>query len=249
MRSPTQIMPSTSPKTTTTILDTLRQSLDRVLTTLNQKWTETPLSIEPLGPISIDDERRSFLLGGPNDLSIEVRLAAFDVDDDRIEVQVKVDDGPIHRFTSDASRGTATQAGAGHDLDKKVSAVLRREIEPRLGQQPGPRASDERDEYVPQMDLDRKGSIQRVNTAAQSVLEYTSKDEIEPNFFSHVDGHNLRRVMRDLAQMVSEGMNRARWLLRLQTGNNRWRWFRVLTRNKLRTRGVIRLYLRPLDRH
>lgn len=53
--------------------------------------------------------------------------------------------------------------------------------------------------------------------------------------------------MRDLALMVSHRKQRARWLLRLRTGNGRWRWYRLYARNHLDEQdGAIRVRLRPL---
>jgi len=95
--------------------------------------------------------------------------------------------------------------------------------------------------------LDRDGTIQHANKPALRALEYAPDEEIEPCFFSHVHGRNLRRVMRDLAHMVSHRTQRVRWLLRLRTGNGRWRWYRAFARNHLdRSDSLIRVQLRPL---
>jgi len=57
----------------------------------------------------------------------------------------------------------------------------------------------------------------------------------------------MRRVMQDLANMVSRGKQRAQWLLRLRTGNERWRWYRVAVENNLgRQDDHIRIRLRPV---
>ena len=101
--------------------------------------------------------------------------------------------------------------------------------------------------HTPILKVDRKGTIQDLNKPARRALEYSSDASIDRCFFSHVHGHNLRRVMRDLAHMVSHRKQRARWLLRLQTGNGRWRWYRTIARNCLdRPEGVIQMHLRPL---
>jgi len=65
-------------------------------------------------------------------------------------------------------------------------------------------------------------------------------------FFSHVHRRNIQRVMRDLADMVSRGKQRTRWLLRLRTGNDRWRWYRAEVRNRLREDEQILVRLRSL---
>lgn len=82
--------------------------------------------------------------------------------------------------------------------------------------------------------LDREGDIQFLTRAARATLEYTSDDRVDECFFAHVHKRNMQRVMRDLADMVCRGKQRARWLLRLRTGNGRWRWYRASAQNRLR---------------
>ncbi len=97
------------------------------------------------------------------------------------------------------------------------------------------------------LQLDRDGTIRHANEPARRALEYAPDETMEPCFFSHVHGRNLRRVMRDLAHMVSHRTQRARWLLRLRTGNGRWRWYRAFARNHLdRGNSLIHVQLRPL---
>jgi PAS fold. len=108
-------------------------------------------------------------------------------------------------------------------------------------------ASKSESPHVPVLALDREGTIQYSNKPARRALEYSSDASIEPCFFSHVHGRNLQRVMRDLAHMVSHRKKRARWLLRLRTGNGRWRWYRAIARNHLdHSDAVIQVHLRPL---
>lgn len=95
--------------------------------------------------------------------------------------------------------------------------------------------------------LDKSGTIQDLNEPGRRALEYSADASVNSCFFSHVHGRNLRRVMRDLALMVSHRKQRARWLLRLRTGNGRWRWYRLAARNHLdENDGAIRIRLRPL---
>jgi PAS domain-containing protein len=94
--------------------------------------------------------------------------------------------------------------------------------------------------------LDREGTIQSVTPAARNVLEYAPDAHFDECFFSHVHKRNLRRVMHDLADMVCRGKRRAQWLVRLRTGNNRWRWYRVAVQNRLGDHGHVRLRLRQL---
>ena len=87
--------------------------------------------------------------------------------------------------------------------------------------------------HIPILTLDRDGNIQSLTRAARAALEYAPDDRIDECFFSHVHKRNMRRVMRDLAHIVCRGKQRAQWLLRLRTGNNRWRWYRASARNHL----------------
>jgi hypothetical protein len=58
----------------------------------------------------------------------------------------------------------------------------------------------------------------------------------------------LKRVMRDLAHMVSRRKQQARWLLRLRTGNERWRWYRATAKNHLDdSEDAVQILLRPLS--
>lgn len=101
--------------------------------------------------------------------------------------------------------------------------------------------------HVPVLALDRQGTIQHLNKPARRALEYRSDATVDDCFFSHVHGRNLRRVMRDLAHMVGHRKQRARWLLRLRTGNGRWRWYRAIARNRLdQSNSLIQVHLRPL---
>ena len=94
--------------------------------------------------------------------------------------------------------------------------------------------------------MDEEWRITALNEAARRVLDCDSVESYDSNFFAHVHGRNLRRVMRDLARMVRHDLRRARWLLRLQTGADRWRWFRVNVRNRLASEGEIQLRLHPV---
>lgn len=88
-------------------------------------------------------------------------------------------------------------------------------------------------QHLPVLTLDREGNIQTVTSAARTMLEYSADESIDSCFFAHVHQRNMHRVMRDLAHMVSHGKQRAQWLLRLRTGNHRWRWYRAAVQNDL----------------
>jgi PAS domain-containing protein len=101
--------------------------------------------------------------------------------------------------------------------------------------------------HVPVLTLDREGNIQSLTRAARQALEYSSDTDLDECFFAHVHKHNMRRVMQDLADMVSRGKQRTQWLLRLQTGNGRWRWYRASVQNNLgHQTDHIQVRLRPL---
>lgn len=87
--------------------------------------------------------------------------------------------------------------------------------------------------HRPVLTLDRDGNIQSLTRAARSILEYSPDDRVDECFFSHVHKRNMRRVMQDLAHMVCRGKQQAQWLLRLRTGNDRWRWYRASAENQL----------------
>jgi PAS domain-containing protein len=113
------------------------------------------------------------------------------------------------------------------DVRKAVTTFLPDEPErERDGGTTGP-LSSEVPPYVPMLLLSEDGTIQDLTEGARRLLKYPPDASIEPLFFSHVHGQNLRRVMQDLAQMASRRKQRTRWLLRLQTGNGRWRWYRA----------------------
>jgi len=100
---------------------------------------------------------------------------------------------------------------------------------------------------VPIIGLDREGTIQSLTVAARRALAYADEAPIDPCFFAHVHASNQHRVMQDLADMVVRGKQQERWLLRLRTGNGRWRWYRAFVRSELGGEADrIRVHLRPL---
>lgn len=101
--------------------------------------------------------------------------------------------------------------------------------------------------HIPILTLDREGNIEALTPAARRLLEYSDDAPLDECFFTHVHKRNMNRVMRDLADMVSRGKQRTQWLLRLQTGNDRWRWYRASVQNNLgRQEDHIRVRLRSL---
>ncbi len=95
------------------------------------------------------------------------------------------------------------------------------------------RFQDSAGEALPLIVLDREGNICNLTRTARHLLEYSQGTTIDECFFSHVHKRNMHRVMKNLADMVSRGKQQAEWLVRLYTGNNRWRWYRVEVQNHL----------------
>jgi len=225
------------------LLDTLHRALHHALTFLTQKWENVPLALKPKESLTQNSSRRSFLVEGPEGLSVEVSFAVFLLGDDTYEIYVEIEDGPTRRFTYAPEDGASPPKDTSH-LERSVTSFLLREIEPRLSQVSVPSSSDASPQ-VPRLRLNREGLIQDGNAAARRTLEHGPDDDLQSTFFSYVHGRNLRRVMRDLAHMVNHGVQRARWLLRLRTGADRWRWYRATARNRLPSEDAILVSLRP----
>ena len=77
----------------------------------------------------------------------------------------------------------------------------------------------------PHLVVDSLGSIVEVSSLANRLLEFSDQHNEARCFFSLVHGKNLYQVMRDVADMFCHGRRNAKWMLRLRTGRNRWRWF------------------------
>ena len=226
------------------IHDELQESLQHVMTALEQQWEDASLRLRSQVTPGTRGAERAFQLEGANELSVQIRFGVYPLGDGTYEVYVEIEDGPTCRFTCDPV-GKKTETGRA-ELGRKVTAALIKEIEPRIGQQGADPSTDGTGRPEPRLVLDQEGAIQKFNEAARDVLDYSDEETVEPNFFTHVHGRNLRRVMRDLAQMVSRDRQRARWLLRLRTGSDRWRWYRVTVLNRLPSVGEIQMHLHPV---
>lgn len=104
---------------------------------------------------------------------------------------------------------------------------------PRSSEQPSvwKRFQDERDMApFPLLVLDASATIRQVTPSACRLLHHSEHALENKYFLSMVHGRNMQRVMRDLAHLVHRRMQTASWLLRLQTGSGRWRWYRALVR-------------------
>lgn len=87
--------------------------------------------------------------------------------------------------------------------------------------------------HGPVLVLNGEGSLLHLSDAARTLLEYRPDQSIEPCFFAHVHGRNHYQVMRDVADMVCYGRQFTTWLLRLRTGQGRWRWYKAHVQNDL----------------
>jgi len=246
----------------TRLLRLLRRSLEHAVTALGRKWDGHSFSTRRVEsrddapsprtaaehPVRLGRHRRwesgpthFHQVDGPGRLSLLVRFSvARAPEEDPRRVRVGVEDGPTVHYTI---RPETSETAA---LSRKVTAFLLRELERHFGAL-SPTSSSASSPKKAKLALNREGEIRHLTPRARALLDYEDPGSVDPNFFSHVDGHNLRRVMRDLAEMVSGEKQSARWLLRLQTAGGRWRWFRAAVQNKLRARGAIELTLRPLS--
>ena len=100
----------------------------------------------------------------------------------------------------------------------------------------------------PVMALDRNGTIRATTRAARQLLENRADASHEGSIFAHVHAKHQDRIMHDLADLVCRGKQRARWLVRMRTGNGRWRWYRVSAYNHLadETEDCIFIHLRSV---
>lgn len=231
------------------VFDELHTSLDYVTTVLNEKWADTPLSVSSLNSGSTTASQRTFLLETADGVSTKVRISAFPFGENTYEVYVDIADGPTRRFTHSLPENSVSGLPPSSQLGRSVSSFLLQEIEPQFDPSPTENLpAVNSTPSIPHIHLDREGKIEDLNAPARRALGYSEKDLPEHNFFSFVHRRNMRQVMRDLAQMVNHGMTRARWLLRLRSGGERWTWYRATVRNRLRTDGTILITLQPFGR-
>lgn len=230
------------------LLDELQEALSHVVTALGEDLEDGPLRVRPAGFPARSRSERVYQIEGPDDFVVRVRFGVYPLGDGTYEVYVDLDEGPTCRFTCDATGGRSETAEERSKLGRKVAAALFREIEPHLGPRTrcGSSTGESTSKSLPLLVLDREGVIVRMNEQARTVMEDEEGPSRNPNFLSRVHGQNLRRVFRDLARMVQNEMQRARWLLRLEAGSGRWRWYRAEVLNRLETDGTIRVHLHGL---
>lgn len=219
------------------------QVLDRIHETLRRDFADAEekegrlSSVIRIDAHSADAAKASFYVEVAGTVTLRALCSIARCGAEQFEVRVAIEEGTTRCFSVDVGDSQSTP-----QIGRTVSALLLNEADRR-------RESALRDvpPHVPLIELNRKGDIERMNGGARRALEYASNDTVDPCFFSHVHARNLWRVMRDVAYMVSQKMQRARWLVRLRTGTGRWRWYRGMVENHLYgppTR--IQVLLRPL---
>lgn len=228
------------------ILDPVGQSLPHLVSELSPSTEHAP-SLKPLGGSGSEDVRREFLIDGPEDISFRIEIELFSVDENFCDLYVDVEDGDSRHFMCDVEEGKPARDALDR-LIRAIAVFVLSEVEQRRIQHSSPQPSlSEVSPDVPLLILDENGTIENLTQEARQVFEHSPDEPIERNFFSHIHGQNLQRVMRDVARMVSDRKKRAQWLLRIRTGNRRWRWCRALAENHLhQPEESIRVLLRPL---
>lgn len=103
-------------------------------------------------------------------------------------------------------------------------------------------------QYIPVLVLNREGFIECLTTAARQLMEYRPGQRIQLPFLSHVHRRNMYRIMRDLEEMILHGRRKASWLLRLKTGQERWRWYKAMAERRPQgsSENAITVLLKPL---
>lgn len=241
-------MPTTTLNTSAWILEELHRELNQVLLELDSD-NKITFFLEDRGTLTPEVARGFFLVEGPEEVSIQAKCTIMQVEEAGYEMHLDLQNGPIHCFNfPPANYGGENSEPAALQLARAGTSLLLNELERRLrarsfDQNP----SFEMPPHVPRLTLDRHGSIRGLNAAARRVLEYSSEPSLPESFFSRVHGRNLGFVMQDLAYMVSQGKQYARWLLRLRTETGRWCWFRAKAKNHLDcAEDCIQVLIRPL---
>lgn len=197
------------------------------------------------GTVPLRKERAKDVLRIEGDPPFQVTLAASSTSRETLDVRVTVDGGRSRHFPCVLpSNGTGSEM---QDAARAVATFLLDEFERNGNVVFAGQSSSEVPPHVPVLLLNEEGTIQDLTEGARRLLGYSREASIKPCFFSHVHKKNLRRVMHDLAHMVSQRTKRARWLLRLRTGNDRWGWFRIrATRVSGSPERAARLFLQRL---
>ncbi len=228
-------------------VEQLQECIRRALMVSCSGEYEDALSLEVRESPLPDENRTSLQLEGPDGASMNVDLEVRPIDEEIYHARVETDTGHCRHFWCDRWAGSG-DSNSMRRIGRSVASFLLHEIkrirEDDVNSKPAPSMVPP---HVPQLALDEDGYIENLTQGARRLLEYSTDESIEPSFFSHVHGKNMRRVMRDLARMVSHRKQKARWLLRVRTGNHRWRWCRAVAKNCLDdAANSIQILLRPL---
>ena len=229
------------------------------VTLLTAEGDRTPDSVPSARPLTIphrSDSTQTIRVDGSSGRSVHVRVSVAPLrttvpsetsTQKPYAVKVGIDAGPLVRYTTrgpNAHRPLDTDSALPvppmTTLRRKAETFLHRELQKRL----------DRSDAVskkPRITLDADGRIQALSPAARRALEYALDATPAPNFFSHVAGCNLGRVLRDLGRMVQGHRQHARWLVRLRTGSGRWRWYRAEAHTELEREEAITITVWPHD--
>jgi len=215
------------------VLEQLHQHLRRALTEHSPNGHMDAFLPEAVDPSDRGESRTLFRVEGPAEVSVRGELELFPIGEEACDVRAETKEGPSRHFTCNLP-GQGEAPNTVRRVAHSLATFLLGEIERRRSQGASqPPAPSELPPHVPLLVLDKNGTIQDLTGGARRILEYSSGGSLEPNFFAHVHGQHVRRVMQDLAHMVSHRNQSARWLLRLRTGNHRWHWYRATAENRL----------------
>lgn len=231
------------------VLEQFHQHLQRAVGEFGPHEFEDALSLEALNDLGPGDSQLTFRIEGPEGISFRLTLEVFPISDYSCDVRAETEEGHARHFTCDLPSDQGEPEGLKR-VARSIATFIFNEVEQRRDQASSqPSMWSDPPPHVPLLVLDEDGTIQNLTEAAGRILGYSPEASVEPNFFSHVHGQNMRRVMRDIAHMVSHQKESADWLLRLRTGNQRWRWYRAAAKNHLSedSEGAIRVLLRPLS--
>lgn len=231
------------------VLEKMHRHLRRAVVELGPDELAASLSVEALTDPGPGDSKMTLRVEGPEESSVRLTLQLFPISDYTCDVRAETEAGHARHFTCDLPSDQEEPEGLKRvvrSIAMFVFGELGRRCDQTLSQPP---TWSDPPPHVPLLVLDEDGTIQDFTEAAGRILGYSSEASVEPNFFSHVHGQNLQRVMRDIARMVSHQKQSARWLLRIHANRQRWRWYRATAKNHVSddSDGAIRVVLRPLS--
>ena len=237
-------MPAFAEYTAHPLFDRLEKSLDQVASQLESTGGVQSVSVRRQeNGSTVSGERIYDIIAGR--ASLQLRVSVFPICKNLYEVYADVEGGSTARYTYRMSTGRRDE-DSPPTLKQGFTDFLVKEIRSRLASSSAGQAPDGPCSTVPRICLDGEGTITDLSSEARENLGLDPKNAKGRSIFSLVHQKNLRQVMRDLAGMVARGAKRAEWLLRLHTGDERWRWYRVVAQNELRTADRILLRLHPV---